>query len=292
MIARSLPSFFALALAGLAFWILASAPGVVAPEFTGTTYTVLAMIVAVLFGLLFVVLRFATAGSTVYWSADPRPNQVCWILAMIGVALAILLSAGWIFERRGRLDEIARIVPLLTWTLVPAAFLALGLVKWPARLKSASKLRLCLVGTAALGFATAVSYAKFANGPAVLEIPPVGGLVIPVAILIVAAAAEEVICRVLLLTALLDLTRSRFHAVFLSSVVFGLIHAPLALMQPVAHGDWLALQYMAQAYAPDLLLQTFAGLVLGVLWLRTGSIGLIVLTHAIMNVGPTLLTGL
>lgn len=292
MIARKQSQFFALALAALTYWFMVSAPGVMDPEFAGTTYTVLAMIVVVLFGLLFVVLRFATAGSTIYWSAGTRPNQVGWILAMIGVALAILLSAGWIFEPQGRLDEIAITAPLLTWTLVPAAFLALGLVKWPARLKSASKLRLCLVGTAALGFATAVSYAKFANGPTVLEIPPVGGLVIPVAVLIVAAAAEEVIFRVLLLTAMLDLTRSRFHAVFLSSVVFGLVHAPLALVQPVIQGDWLALQYMAQAYAPIYLMQTFAGLVLGVLWLRTGSIGLIVLTHAIMNVGPTLLTGL
>lgn len=132
---------------------------------------------------------------------------------------------------------------------------------------------------------------EFVNGPAVLEIPPVGRLFISVAVLIIAAAAEEVIFRVLLLTALLDLTRSRLHAVFLSSVVFGLGHAPFALTLPVMHGDWLALQSAAQAYAPDLLLQTFAGLVLGVLWLRTGSIGLVVLAHAVMNVGPTLLTG-
>jgi len=274
------------------FWIVISAPGVVDPEFAGTGYIVAALLVAVLFGLLFVVLRFATAGSTIYWSAGPRPNQVGWLLTMIGVALAILLSVGWIFERQGRLGEIATIAPLLTWTLVPAAFLARGLVKWPARLKSASKLRLCLAGAAALGFATAVSYAKFANGPAVPEIAPVGGLIIPVAVLIVAAAAEEVICRVLLLTALLDLTRSRFHAVFLSSVVFGLVHAPLELMQPVVHGDWLMLQSVAQAYAPAFLWQTLFGLVLGALWLRTGSIGIIVLTHAVINVGPTLLTGL
>ncbi|MND38216.1 CAAX amino terminal protease self- immunity [compost metagenome] len=292
MIARRLSQFFALALAALTFWVLVSAPGVVGTEFVGTIYVGFALLAVVFFGLTFVALRFATTGSTIYWSAGPRPNQVGWILAMIGVALAILLSVGWIFERQGRLDEIARIVPLVTWTLVPAAFLALGLVKWPARLKSASKLRLCLVGAAALGFATAVSYAKFANGPAGLEIPSVGDLFIPTAGLILAAAAEEVIFRVLLLTALLDLTQSRFHAVFVSSVVFGLIHPPLALMQPVVHGDWPVLQYAAQAYAPAFLLQTVGGLVLGVVWLRTGSIGLVVVTHAIINVGPTLLTGM
>lgn len=291
MIARRLSQFFALALAALTFWVMVSALGAVDPEFPGATYVV-STLVAVLFGLLFVLLRFATAGSTIFWSGGARPNQVGWILAMIGVALAVLLSAGWIFERQGRLDEIARIAPLLTWSLVPAAFLALGLVKWPVRLKCASKQRLFLVGAAAVSFAIAVSYKHFANDPSMLEIPSVGGLFIPVADLIAAAAAEEVVCRVLLLTALLDLTRSRFHAVFLSSVVFGLAHAPLALMRPVVHGDWLILQYAAQAYALEFLWQTLFGLVLGVLWLRTGSIGLVVLTHAVMNVGPTLLTGL
>lgn len=292
MIARKQSQFFALALAALTYWFMVSAPGVMDPEFAGTIYVGFALLAVVFFGLTFVALRFATAGSTIYWSAGPRPNQVGWILAMIGLALAILLGVGWFCELQDRLAETADIASILTLTLLPATFLALGLVKWPARLKSASKLRLLLVGAAGVGFATAVSYAKFANSPAGFEMPSVGGLVIAVAVLIVAAAAEEIIFRVLLLTAMLDLTRSRFHAVFLSSVVFGLVHAPLALVQPVIQGDWLALQYMAQAYAPIYLMQTFAGLVLGVLWLRTGSIGLIVLTHAIMNVGPTLLTDL
>ena len=291
MIARCLSQFFALALAALTFWFMVSAPGVMDPEFNGTIYVGFALLVAGLFGLLFIVLRFATAGSTIYWSGGPQPDQVGWIATMIGAALAIHLSVGWIFELHGRLDETARILAVFVWTMVPATFLALGLIKWPARLKCASKLRLLLMGAAALGFAIAVSYAKFANGPAGLEISSVGGLFIPVAGLIVAAAAEEVVFRVLLLTALLDLTRSRFHAVFLSSVVFGLIHAPLALMQPVVHGDWPMLQYAAQVYAPGFLLQTAAGLVLGAIWLRTGSISLVVLAHAVVNVGPTLLTG-
>lgn len=291
MIARRQSLFFALALAALAYWFMVSAPGVMDPEFAGTIYTGFALLTLIFFGLTFVALRFATASSTTYWSAGPRPNQVGWILAMIGAALAILLGVGWLFELQDRLAETADIASILTLTLLPAAFLALGLVKWPARLKSASKLKLFLVGAAGVGFATAVSYAKFANNPAGFEMPSIGGLVIAVAVLIVAAAAEEIIFRVLLLTALLDLTRSRFDAVFLSSVVFGLGHAPLALMQPVIQGDWLALHYTAQAYAPMCLMQIFAGLVLGVLWLRTGSIGLIVLTHAVMNFGPTLLTG-
>lgn len=292
MIARSLSQWSALALAVLTFWFMVSAPGVMDPEFAGTIYIGLALLVAALFGLLFVALRLTTGGSTIYWAGDSGLSQVGWIATMIGVALAIHLSAGWIFELQGLLGETAELVGLLTWTITPAAFVAAGLVKWPKRLKSASRLRLSLLSAVAACCAVAVSLAKFANGPADLEIVSIGGLFIPVAGLIIAAAAEEVVCRVLLLTALLDLTRSRFQAVFLSSVVFGLIHAPLALMQPVVHGDWAMLHYATQAYAPEFLLQTVGGLFLGVLWLRTGSIGLVVLTHSILNVGPTLVTGL
>ena len=48
------------------------------------------------------------------------------------------------------------------------------------------------------------------------------------------------------------------------------------------------LQQAANAYAPGFLLQTVLGMVLGALWLRTGSIWLVVLTHAIFNLGPAL----
>lgn len=51
------------------------------------------------------------------------------------------------------------------------------------------------------------------------------------------------------------------------------------------------LAYAAQSYLPEFLMQTLFGLFLGVIWLRTGSIVLIVATHAIMNVGPSLLSG-
>ena len=293
MITRSLSPIFALVLAALTFWLMVTAPGVVDPEFAGETYGVFAMLLVILFGVLFVALRLATAGSMTFWSGGPRPGrQVRRIAFMIGTALAIQLSAGWILESRGLINETTSTFALLTWIVVPAAFVASGWVEWPARLKSASGPRLILVGVPAIGCALAVSYAKFAAGPAELDLPSTGGLLVAVARLIAAAAAEEVVSRILLLTALLDLTRSRFHAVFLSSAVFGLLHAPIVLMQPVVHADWAQLQYAAHNYAPVFLAQTFGGLVLGVIWLRTGSIGLVVLTHAIVNVGPALLTGL
>lgn len=288
MIAHRLSPFFALALAALTVWVLVSAPGVVEPEFAGTIYGVFALLVALLFGLIFIGLHFATAGSTTFWSAGSPPDQVGRVGAMIGATLAIHLGLSWFLELLGHANETSAIVGLLCWTLIPATFLALGLVRWPARLTRASRLRLSLGSVAALGFAIGVSYLKFANAPPDSEILTVGDLVLHGPVLLVAAAAEEVVFRVLLLTALLDLTRSRFHAVFVSSVVFGLGHAPLALIQPVALGDWALLQHAAQAYAPHLLLQVLGGLALGSVWLRTGSLGLVVVTHAIMNVGPVL----
>jgi membrane protease YdiL (CAAX protease family) len=293
MIARSLSQFFAVALAALCLWFVVSAPDVVAPEFAGTIYGVFTLLLALLFGGLFVALRFATAGSAVFWSAGPRPGrQVGRIAIMIGTAITVQLSAGWIFEVHGRLEETAAMVGILTWTIIPTAFVASGLVEWPRRLAVASKRELTLVGAVGVCLAMTVSYARFTDSPSELDVPSVGGLMIPVASLIAAAAAEEVVFRVLLLTALLDLTLSRFHAVFLSSMAFGLLHAPLALMQPVVHADWSMLEHAAHAYIPIFLMQTLAGLCLGVLWLRTGSIGLVVLAHAIINVGPTMLTGL
>ncbi|CAM3114864.1 CPBP family intramembrane metalloprotease [Brevundimonas diminuta] len=288
MIAHRLSPFFALALAALTFWLLVSAPGVVEPEFAGTIYGVFALLVAVVFGLIFIGLHFTTAGSITYWSASSPPDQVGRVGVMIGATLAIHLGLSWFLELLGRANETSAIVGLLCWTLVPATFLALGLVRWPVRLTRASRLRLSLASVAAFGFAIGVSYLKFANAPPDSEILTVGDLVLHGPVLLVAAAAEEVVFRVLLLTALLDLTRSRFHAVFVSSVVFGLGHAPLALIQPVALGDWTLLQHSAQAYAPHLLLQVLGGLALGSVWLRTGSLGLVVVTHAIMNVGPVL----
>lgn len=286
MTARRLSQFFTLALGALAYWVMVSMPGVVDPEFAGTIYFAFALLLALVFGLLFIGLRFATAGSTTYWSTGAPPDQVGRVAAMIGVALAMHLAASWLLELLGRANETSAVVALLCWTLIPAVFLAFGLVRWPERLTHASKLTLSSVSMAAISLAFGLIYLKFLNTPSASDILSAGDQAFRAPILLAAATAEEVVFRVLLLTAILGLTRSRFHAVFLSGVVFGLGHAPLALIQPVALGDWPLLQHAVQVYAPQLLLQVLGGLVLGSIWLRTGSIALIIVTHALMNMGP------
>ncbi len=292
MTSRRLSQLLAFALAALTYWVLVSRPGVVDPEFAGTIYAAFIVTVAVVFGLLFVALRLATGGSATYWSMN-RTDQVGPIVWMELVTVGIMLSAAMVLHWLGRGDPAsAKITYLLTGTLVPAAFLLLGLVAWPSRSSRPGRVRLFLIAGLAIGLAASWSYAAWSTTPDKIAFPPVPDMIVTVGAVIVGATFEEIVFRVLLLTALLDRTGSRFQAVFLSSVVFGLMHVPGALVDPVMHGDWPFLQQVAFEYAPEFLMQTLVGLLLGVLWLRTGSITLIVATHAIMNMGSFLATGL
>ncbi len=293
MTARRLSQFFSLSLAAITWWVLVSRTGVVEPEFALEINAVLAVVVALAFGLLFVALRLATAGSAIYWSGDAGPRQVWRIGLMIAATMGLQLGAGEILNLFGLLDPLSSTaLHLLAWTIVPAAFLQFGLVKWPTRLRSASKLRLLLAGVTGIAVAAAWSYGAVAFAPVDPLISPVGEVAVRMAALVVGATVEEVALRVLLLTALLHLPVSRFQAVFLSSVAFGLMHVPGALAQPIVSADWVMLQGAAFEYGPGFLMQTLIGVFLGVLWLRTGSIVLIAVTHFVFNVGATLVYGL
>ena len=288
MITLRLSQLLALALAMLTVVIMASASGPAPREFVGAIYATFVLFAALLFGLLFLIMKWATGGSTTYWS--PRPAQLRRVIVMIGAALLLHLALSWPLELSGLTERTAVPVALFCWTIAPAAFLLLGPVRWPTRLNRASASRVLLVGAPAIALALVVSWSKFALYPTGFHSPSAGALILSVAFLVLAASAEEIVFRVLLLTALLDATRSRLNAVFLSSATFGLTHAPLALLQPIAQQDWALLQLAASNYGPVLLMQTLAGLLLGAVWLRTGSIGLVVITHVIMNIGPVLPT--
>lgn len=291
MTLRRLSQILALALAALILWIIVSLPGVVDPEFAVTNYVVFVVMVAVFLGLSFVALRFATAGSTVYWSADTGSKQVGRIGLMVAVMLGLLITAGRILDWFGVSDSVTlEAAYLLAFTLVPAGFLQFGLVKWPTRLCSASKARLFVAGVVGIGAAVAWTYGAVSFAPDGMASSPIGDTAIRMGSVLIGATAEEVIFRVLLLTALLDVSGSRFQAVFLSSVAFGLMHVPGALVQAV--GSWPMLLEATAAHALPFLDHVAVGAFLGVLWLRTGSITLIVLTHAILNVGTTLVRGL
>ncbi len=292
MTSRRLSQLLAFALAALTYWVLVSRPGVVEPEFAGTIYAGFVVFTLVVFGLSFLALRLAAGGSATYWTMN-RSDQVRPILWMELTTVGVMLSVSGVLHWLGREDPAsATITYLLAGTLVPAAFLQFGLVTWPSRSNRPGWLRLVLIGGLAIGLAAAWTYGGYSIAPDKSDLPPLPDLIVSVGAVIIGATSEEIVFRVLLLTALLDRTGSRFQAVFLSSVAFGLMHVPGALADPVLHGDWAFLQEVAFEYAPEFLVQTLIGLLLGVLWLRTGSITLIAATHAILNLGRVFAYGL
>ncbi len=210
----------ALILAALTSWVLISRPE--ASSVAGMTILdagVLALLVSIIFCLSFLGLRLATSGSITYWSGRTDAKQLWRLGLMIFVTLVFQITAGRVLDYHGLLGpETSSVVFLLTWTLIPVTFLLMGLVKWPERLRSASMIRLFLIGMVAVCLAGSYSYYSLVSGEP--NIPPADVLSIMLADLVVGATVEEIVTRVLLLTALLDLTGSRFQSVFLSGVIF------------------------------------------------------------------------
>ena len=292
MTSRRLSQFLALALAALTWWVVVSRPGVVGDELVGTIYAAFFAVTLFAFGLIFLALRLAAGGSATYWTMN-RADQVRPIVWMELATLGVMLSASVVIHWLGRAGPASHMITyLLAGTLIPVACLQFGLVKWPTRSGRPGRLWLLLIAGLAIGVAASWTYGAYSIAPDKLDLPPVPNLIVDVGAVILGATFEEIVFRVLLLTALLDRTGSRFQAVFLSSVAFGLVHVPGALADPVIHGDWAFLQQVAFEYAPEFLMQTFLGLLLGLLWLRTGSITLIAATHSILNLGGVMAYGL
>lgn len=292
MTSRRLSQLLAFALAALTYWMMVSRPGVVGDDFVGTIYAAFFVVTLVVFGLSFLALRLAAGGAATYWTQH-RTDQVRPILLMEFATVTVMLAVNVALHGLGREGPgSAMITYLVTGTLVPAACLGFGLVAWPSRSSRPGWLRMLLIAGLAIGLAAAWTYAGYSAALDKLDLPPVSDLIVAVGAVVLGATFEEIVFRVLLLTALIARTGSRFQAVFLSSVAFGLMHVPGVLADPVIHGDWALLQQVAFEYAPEFLVQTFVGLLLGVLWLRTGSIMLIAATHAVLNMGRVLAYGL
>jgi membrane protease YdiL (CAAX protease family) len=94
------------------------------------------------------------------------------------------------------------------------------------------------------------------------------------------AAAEELVFRVILLSCLCTVLRSRLAALLLSSVIFGAVHIPNAYAEGAVSEFW---QVDFVTALP--LLIVWDGLFYGVLWLRTRSFVLVTVIHAVSNFG-------
>lgn len=104
-----------------------------------------------------------------------------------------------------------------------------------------------------------------------------------------AGLTEEFLFRVLLQTRLESWLRNRTAAILAMSVLFGLAHAPGYVLRAghVAEGMAIAPDPLtAAAYA--IVVVSPIGFLFGVLWARTGSLGLVVLLHGFTDLVPNL----
>ena len=292
MTSRRLSQLSAAALAALAWWVCVSRPGVLGDEFVAEIIAVFGVLTLILFGAVFLALRWATGGNTTYWTMR-TPDQLRPIGWMIIAAPGVMLAGGRALEWMGRLDALtAIVVSLVAWTLVPAVFLLTRRVRWPRRVARPGWLTLSGLYLVGIGLAAAWSWGAWSWAPDRLDPPSTGRVLFVIPVTLLAASMEEVVFRVLMMTALLARLGSRFEAVFLSAVAFGLLHVPGTFAQPLLEADWSLLQTVAFDYAPQFLMQVLLGLFLGVLWLRSGSIALIAAVHTLLNLGGNFATGL
>ena len=185
---------------------------------------------------------------------------------------------------------------LLTMVLLPVGLLALFGHRWRDTLAPAwrwAKHGRALIG---VGLALLVFQAVFGRGLHTLgELhPSVATLAwaIPLCLLwqtIEAGLCEEVLFRAVLQTRLAALLKSEVAAIVSGALLFGLAHAPglylrgASLMEGAdAHPTLLwSVAYSIAIVSP-------AGLLFGVVWSRTRSLGLVVMLHGLIDTLPAL----
>lgn len=257
----------------------------------GAIGSITVIFLAVIFTVAFILIRLGTRSGPTYWTMPSPEQQVLRISILIGAIVCVQILLDSLLANVGFGDLLtARALGLIAWTLIPAAFLHFGIVKWPTRIDGPSRQRLFIWWVVSLGLAATWSFTAFFVSNLSSEIS-LGPLLVLSSASVVAAAGEEVVFRALLLTALLGIAGSRMQAVLISSVVFGAMHAPYVFSVPLIYGDWHMLVPVALDYAPRFVGQVAAGLAFGVIWLRTGSISLATATHATLNLGVSLGTG-
>ncbi len=243
-------------------------------------------------------LRLGAPASAPYWQSDAEPTQAPRIAQMILVCLVVqtLVWAAKMLGGAAYLPQLASLSYTTTsdvvWTAALLIFLGSRYVKWPKRLARPPKKDFIVVATAATFMVAAISILFIVFYEEERVEPSLAQFTMAVPLVFIRAAIEEVFFRVLLLTALVQVSRSSSHALILSSVAFAFMHIPGVFLQPFLEMDYSLFKYNAEIYVSQFVWQLGLGFALGALWLRTGSILLIVTTHTIFNFGSVWLTGL
>ena len=112
-------------------------------------------------------------------------------------------------------------------------------------------------------------------------------VIIPVSFLLLlftAGFTEEIFFRGILQSRLAKVMHSELRSCLIIAVLFGLYHLPYAYFS----ADWQSHGNLGWALASVLTEQTIAGLILGVLWIRTRNLGSSILLHALIDLLPAM----
>lgn len=279
--ARFLSYFLGLSLIGLTYWLFQHQLEQTEIDNPLFIYSGVLLFILFIFAITFGTIWVSVRGKQSYWLSAGGWLEVRRVCVLIATCLGVHFAIGLVQIGFGIDDDRTFVVTaFLVWTAIPAAFLYIGIVRLPQRLRSPPLHKLLLVGAPVLILTGAMGYNNFTHTE-----PPWAPIIVMFTVVLVAAAYEEFVFRMLLLTALLGTSLSRFQSIFLSAILFAAVHAPLTLAQPILWGDWLWLYGALIEYAPKFLMQTVVGLILGVAWVRTGSFLLVVIAHSAVNWG-------
>jgi membrane protease YdiL (CAAX protease family) len=112
-------------------------------------------------------------------------------------------------------------------------------------------------------------------------------VIIPVSFLLLlftAGFTEEIFFRGILQSRLAKVMKSELRSCLIIAVLFGLYHLPYAYYS----ADWQSHGNLVWAIASVLTEQAIAGLVLGVLWMRTRNLGASILLHVLIDLLPAM----
>lgn len=108
-------------------------------------------------------------------------------------------------------------------------------------------------------------------------------------LLIEVGMVEEFFCRALLQERLAAALRSSWGGVVVAALLFGLAHAPGLYLRPAATQEGIGSHpslLMAMGYS--IVMTSLAGLFLGVVWMRTKNLAVVVIVHAAGDLLPNL----
>jgi membrane protease YdiL (CAAX protease family) len=108
-------------------------------------------------------------------------------------------------------------------------------------------------------------------------------------LMIEVGVVEEFFFRVLLQERLAAVLQSPWGGLVVAAVLFGLVHAPGFYLRPAAAQEALGSHpSLFMAFGYSIVLTSLAGLFLGVLWMRTKNLAVLVVAHAAGDLLPNL----